>query len=86
MGVFCVGWWISITVIALLRCIPMEGMWNPRRPAKCMNLSTMLVAGETPNSLSDFVIIALPLGVIQGLQLPLRHKLSIGFICVMVAL
>ena len=86
VGILCLMWWIGVTLVGCLRCSPVAAQWDPTIPnPNCIALSKILITGETPNSLLDFIIIALPIGVIKNLHLPLQQKINIGFICVLVA-
>jgi hypothetical protein len=52
----------------------------------CFNFQVFVVAIECPNSFLDFVIAALPAGVIRGLHLPLQRKILICVIFILGAL
>lgn len=73
-------WFVAATVGLCLKCVPIEKSWNPLLPGRCINFRVFLVAIESPNSFLDFVMVALPLGVLRELQLPLKHKITLGFI------
>ncbi|KAF7509262.1 hypothetical protein GJ744_008156 [Endocarpon pusillum] len=80
VGVLCLLWFISFTVAASLICIPVDRFWNRLKPGSCYNYYAFMVAVECPNSFLDFVIVALPVGVIRGLHLPLRRRILVCFI------
>ena len=83
VGVFCLLWFIAATVAVSLKCMPIEKSWNPRMAGTCYNFQVFIVAIECPNSFLDFVIVALPVGVIRGLHLPLSRKVLICLIFIL---
>jgi hypothetical protein len=80
VGILCAAWFIAATMGIILKCIPVAKSWNVLLPGYCFNLSDFAVAIEVPNSLLDFVIVALPVRVIKQLQLSLRNKIIISIV------
>ena len=80
VGIMCIAWWLGASLGAALRCSPVQSQLNVSIPGKCYNVQRFFIAVEIPNCLLDFVIVAMPVGVIQGLHLQLKHKITLSFI------
>ena len=80
VGIMSIAWWIGASFGAALRCTPVKSQFNPLIPGKCYNVQHFFIAVEIPNCLLDFAIVAMPLGVIQGLQMQLKHKVTLCMI------
>lgn len=80
-------WWLGCTFALIGACTPVKDYWDPLAralgTAKCIKLDAFVIAAEIPESLLDFVIIGLPVGVLRKLQLPLRHKIPLVLIFAM---
>ena len=63
--------------------MPIAKSWDPLLPGYCFNLSDFAVAIEVPNSLLDFVIVALPVRVIKQLQLSVGNKITLSVVFVL---
>lgn len=69
------------TFITIFPCNPREKFWNVLiTDGHCLNMDVVNIAASVINSVSDFVILLLPQGVIWKLQMPFRRKLGISAI------
>ncbi|KAL9136914.1 MAG: hypothetical protein Q9175_001872 [Cornicularia normoerica] len=80
VAIMSIAWWVAASLGAALRCTPVESQLNPLIQGKCYNVQHFFIAVEIPNCLLDFAIVAMPIGVIQGLHLQLKHKITLCFI------
>ena len=80
IGALCIAWWIGASLGAALRCSPVESSWNPFIVGHCYNIENFFIAVEVNNCILDWAIVTLPIGVIRGLQLHLRDKITLCFI------
>ncbi|KAL9603453.1 MAG: hypothetical protein Q9219_001140 [cf. Caloplaca sp. 3 TL-2023] len=80
MLVVCALWWFAATIAFIFSCTPIKKNWYPLEPGHCISIKTYLISEETLNALIDFILVGLPIGVIQKLQLSLAQKLNLGFI------
>ncbi|KAI1318726.1 hypothetical protein F5Y16DRAFT_391670 [Xylariaceae sp. FL0255] len=76
-------WFIGTYVAHYLTCIPIAKVWDPTIPGTCINNSTFLIAGETINSLIDFVMIGLAVWMVVRLQMDTSTKWKISFLFVL---
>lgn len=70
--------YLSVTIVAVLGCIPRRKIWQRWVPGKCVNEQAVLLVTAVVNALSDVSILLLPIGCIWHLQLSLRRKLAIS--------
>jgi hypothetical protein len=77
------SWFIAATVSLVFQCRPVAKAWDPLLPGKCFPFPPYMVAIEVPNSLLDFVIMALPINMLRSLRINLKEKVVLVFIFVM---
>ena len=72
---------LSCGLASVLQCVPIEHQWDPTVPAYCINYYSVVVFSGVVNSVTDFVILGLPLPVINSLQMSRSQKrmLSVVF-------
>lgn len=75
------GFYISITLVKIFECSPRSKTWNYTIPGKCVDLVMVLDVSGAFNSVSDFVILILPVHAVSKLQMsPTKRILVIlGF-------
>jgi len=83
VGGLCFLWYVAATVASILKCVPVKKAWNPRMPGNCYDFQAFYIGIEIPNCILDFFIVFLPIGVLKGIQLPRRHKISISMIFIL---
>ncbi len=59
-------------------CTPRRKIWTPTVPGKCLNFSAILISGAIINIISDFAVLALPIGSVWQLQMATKHKIGIS--------
>ena len=81
MGLFNLLWWISTVLVMLFQCNPPLKIINPLIPGWCINTSAFLIGTELPNSLLDFIMVAVAARMLNELQIKRMDKwrLSILF-------
>lgn len=58
----------------VFECNPPAKIINPFMEGWCINTSAFLAASETPNSLSDFVIVGIAIGMLHQLRISKSDK------------
>ncbi len=88
LGLVVVIYSIVQGVCTLVQCLPIESLWNPTVPHKCLNLSMVLIVCSVLNILTDIAMFVLPLTQLRGLKLPRAQKFQLvaifaqgGFVC-----
>ena len=83
MGVVCLLWFLAATLIFAIPCILVQKAWILQLEGTCFNTKPALIVVQVLNSLLDFGLIALPMGVVRKLQLPVRQKTQLCLIFVL---
>ena len=80
-GLFCLAWLFGASFGAAFRCTPIQSQWNimlvPK--SKCYKIQNFFLSVEVPNCILDIVVVALPIFMINKLQLSFKHKILLGF-------
>lgn len=83
---YCVIWststyYLITTFLEIFACNPREMFWNLLITKRhCFNINAVNITSAVINSISDFVILLLPQGVIWRLQMPFQKKLGLSAI------
>lgn len=72
-----IGWGVTMTFASALQCIPIRKAWNPDVPGKCINLHAYYFGQAIPNSITDGIILLLPLPSLWKLQVPRSQKVAL---------
>jgi hypothetical protein len=68
----------SFILIMLLSCQPLSAQWTVSfEPQKCVNMEVFLLVAGILNTLSDFLVVLLPIPVVLKLQLPRRQLIVV---------
>ncbi|KAL8944868.1 MAG: hypothetical protein Q9216_000158 [Gyalolechia sp. 2 TL-2023] len=73
-------WGIEQILATLLMCRPISRNWRIVVDGHCGNVTANLVAGAGISTLTDFIILLLPMRTIWRLQVPFRNKISLSLI------
>ncbi|KAH8667994.1 hypothetical protein BGZ60DRAFT_408393 [Tricladium varicosporioides] len=68
---------IFIFVIAF-QCVPVQSIWNPTIPAKCLNQSAIIFSGSAFSIFEDFLILIIPIPCIKDLKLKVGKRIIVG--------
>ncbi|KAI1373507.1 hypothetical protein F4677DRAFT_455936 [Hypoxylon crocopeplum] len=79
MGI-AIAFWTAAFFSDAFFCIPPEKSWLPDTPGHCGNSSTIYIVLASTDLAIDIIIIALPMPILWGLQLPTAKKISLTFI------
>ncbi|KAI1755489.1 hypothetical protein F4782DRAFT_527540 [Xylaria castorea] len=73
-------WFISMFIERLLVCNPPAKLWDPSIPGVCVNSQIVVAAGESINSLIDFVMIGMAVYVVGKLNISTAQKFQLSLI------
>jgi hypothetical protein len=81
VGAVQVVWSIVTYMLHWFECTPPAKLWTPKMKGSCLNAPAFLAAGESINSVVDFVIVGLAIYMVQHLHLKtaVKAKLAILF-------
>ncbi|QUC22484.1 uncharacterized protein UV8b_06725 [Ustilaginoidea virens] len=88
VGIFVWAWVICITFLFIFICVPVQKLWYPQIPGRCINQVGTWISNALSTILTDLIILLLPLPQIWKLQLRKTEKMgltlafSLGFFVV----
>lgn len=77
VSIFVFSWVICITFLFIFICIPVEKLWYPDIPGRCINQVGTWIANAASTIFTDVVILMLPLPPIWKLQLGRSEKIGL---------
>ncbi|KAK7417437.1 hypothetical protein QQX98_004556 [Neonectria punicea] len=78
VGTFVLAWVITVTFLFIFICIPVEKLWYPELPGRCINQVATWIANAASTILTDIIILLLPLQPIWKLQLGRQEKIGLS--------
>jgi hypothetical protein len=79
ISTFIVLWVICITFLFIFICVPVEKLWYPQLPGRCINQVATWIANAISTIVTDLAILMLPIPQIWSLQLRLSEKMALTF-------
>lgn len=79
VGGFVIIWVITITFVFIFICVPVQKLWYPEIPGRCVNQVGTWIANAASTILTDLAILILPIGQVWRLQLGKREKIALTF-------
>jgi hypothetical protein len=79
IGTFIVMWVICITFLFIFICVPVQKLWYPQLPGRCINQVGTWIANAISTIVSDFATLILPIPQIWKLQLRKSDKIALTF-------
>lgn len=73
------GWAVGVALSTLFICTPMAFNWNPSLPqGRCGHQDAFYIAGGIANTITDVMVIVLPMPHIWSLQMPASQKAAVS--------
>lgn len=73
------GWAVGVALSTLFICTPMEFNWNPTLPTgRCGHQNAFYIAGGIANTMTDVLIMAMPIPHIWRLQMPVSQRVAVS--------
>ncbi|KAH1532537.1 hypothetical protein KXX61_002807 [Aspergillus fumigatus] len=77
IGTFVVLWVICITFLFIFICVPVQKLWYPDLPGRCINQVGTWIANAISTIVTDLAILVLPMPQVWKLQLRLSEKIAL---------
>jgi hypothetical protein len=77
IGTFIVAWVICITFLFIFICVPVQKLWYPQLPGRCINQVGTWIANATSTIASDLATLILPIPQVWGLKLRNIEKFAL---------
>ncbi|KAF6218268.1 hypothetical protein HO133_006230 [Letharia lupina] len=79
--VVVVCWGIAVGVATIFQCSPIQYMWDPTIPGRCITDTYWFFVGSSiPHIITDLALIGLPMPRIWKLQMPRSQKIMVSAI------
>ncbi|KAL8637525.1 MAG: hypothetical protein Q9228_005210 [Teloschistes exilis] len=77
VGTFVAAFTFANVVFVIFSCHPIQGAWNPFIKAKCINGEAAVLAVAVLTTVTDLIILGLPLPLVWKLHLPALQRLQL---------
>ncbi|KAI4241758.1 MAG: hypothetical protein L6R42_011189, partial [Xanthoria sp. 1 TBL-2021] len=85
LSALTIMFYLASMIFRILQCIPREKIWNPSVPGTCIDSTAGILSSAVVNTISDFVLLILPLNRIWRLQMPQPTPKSPAPLCAVVS-
>jgi hypothetical protein len=86
LAVVVLLWWLAVTLLTFLQCIPLESLWNTAITGVCVDRMVIFMVNAIPNITTDVLILMLPLYEVIRLQMGLPKKIGVSAIFILAGL
>ena len=66
--------YVATGIVKIWECIPRQRIWNPAVPGTCIDLSTLMITVGFFNTITDVVILLVPVKSVWNLQMTRKKK------------
>jgi hypothetical protein len=77
IGTFVILWVICITFLFIFICVPVQKLWYPDLPGRCINQVSTWIANAVSTIATDVAILLLPIPQVWKLQLRISEKIAV---------
>ncbi|KAH8603128.1 hypothetical protein B0O99DRAFT_22140 [Bisporella sp. PMI_857] len=77
IGAFIIAWVICITFLFIFICVPVQKLWYPQLPGRCINQVGTWIANAASTIITDILILLLPIPQIWKLKLRKPEKVAL---------
>lgn len=75
--VIIILFYVITTLIKVLECLPRPRIWDTSIPGTCLNISEILNASGIFNTVSDVLILLVPVKAVWNLQMKRKRKAAV---------
>lgn len=68
LGIFSGRWWVTITLVSILQCRPVQKAWNDDVEGTCVSYPDLSIATQVVNIILDTAILVMPISTVLKLQ------------------
>ena len=77
VGALIVGWCVSINLLALFFCVPVQKSWLPTTPGFCLATHETFLGATISNVLIDIIILIVPVPMLWRLHIGTPRKFAL---------
>ncbi|KOC18842.1 integral membrane protein [Aspergillus flavus AF70] len=75
---FVILWWLSVCVVGILLCLPVNKFWDPSVPGSCLDSAQYYYGQQIPNIFTDAVLLVMPLKFVWALPISKTQRLLLS--------
>ncbi|KAM0256583.1 hypothetical protein ACHAQJ_004870 [Trichoderma viride] len=79
VSIFVMAWVVCITFLFIFICVPVQKLWYPELPGRCINQVGTWIANASSTIFTDLAILILPMPQIWKLQLRTTERMGLTF-------
>lgn len=76
MLILCL-FYVATTIVKIWECTPRERIWNRSIPGTCVNISSLLNTSGLFNTISDVLILLVPVKAVWNLKMDKARKIGV---------
>ena len=69
--------YVAITLAKIFECTPRSKIWNQQKPGRCVNIPNLLNASGAFNTLTDILLLLIPVKVSWNLNTTVKRKVGV---------
>jgi hypothetical protein len=79
LGAFIIAYSLAQVFGDIFQCVPISSLWGATEPTFCINLPALIISMGVVNTVTDIIMLSLPMPLLWTLQLStMRKKLLTG--------
>lgn len=71
------GFYLATTLVKIWECTPRERIWNKSVSGKCVNVTALISASGLFNTVTDVIILLMPIKGVWTLQTTYKRKIGV---------
>lgn len=75
---FVILWALSVCVVGILLCLPVNKFWDPTVPGSCLDSAQYYYGQQIPNILTDAVLLMMPLKCVWALPISRTQRVLLS--------
>ncbi|KAE8418976.1 hypothetical protein BDV36DRAFT_308230 [Aspergillus pseudocaelatus] len=75
---FVILWALSVCVVGILLCLPVNKFWDPTVPGSCLDSAQYYYGQQIPNILTDVVLLIMPLKCVWALPISRTQRVLLS--------
>lgn len=74
LGAFVIAYSLATVFADIFQCVPISSLWDATEPTFCMNYPALIISTGVVNTVTDIIMLSLPMPLLWKLQLSTTKK------------
>jgi hypothetical protein len=74
LGAFIIAYSLATVFADIFQCVPISSLWDATEPTFCMNYPALIISTGVVNTVTDIIMLSLPMPLLWKLQLSTTKK------------